>query len=121
MTFYSKVFAKSVCTVSILSAGLLNILPSAAIKPIAPQVYPSSGKLLNLVNGDLMCYVELVDTRGRKFNLGATFEVCQQTKLLNKRVRLTYKMISVNDCKSAEPCGRTKREKAIVTIRLFRK
>ena len=121
MTFYSKIFAGSICTISILSAGLLNVLPSAAIKPIVPQVYPSSGKLLKLVNGDLMCYVELIDSRGKKFNMGATFEICEQTKLLNKRVRLTYKMINVNDCQSAEPCGKTRREKAIVTMKLFRK
>ena len=54
-----------------------------------------------------MCYVDLVDARGKKYNLGANFDICNQTKLVNKQVKVTYKKDNVNDCQSAEPCGKT--------------
>ena len=63
-----------------------------------------------------MCYVDLVDVRGKKYNLGADFEICNQTKLVNKQVKVTYKKGNVNDCQSAEPCGKTRIENLIVKM-----
>lgn len=75
---------------------------------------PQIGTVKEMVNGDLKCYVTLVDEKGTEHNLGATFEVCEKPETyLNKKVSLTYKIESVSDCQSAEPCGKTKKESLI--------
>lgn len=107
-------FSRSVSTtIATISMIVVNLLPSYA-KPT-----PTSGKVLRLTTGDLMCYVDL-STRGKKYVIGASFEICEQTQFLNKQVKLTYKSIKVNDCQSAEPCGKTKQENAIVKMKLLR-
>ena len=63
-----------------------------------------------------MCYVDLVDARGKKYNLGADFDICNQTKLVNKQVKVTYQKGNINDCKSADPCGKTRVENLIVKM-----
>jgi hypothetical protein len=105
----------------IIAASLGVTLPSEARKPVKTQVFPTSAKILTLINGDLMCYVEVIDARGKKYNIGAYFEICQQSQFLNKRVQLTYKRGKVNDCQSAEPCGKTRVENLIVKMKLIRK
>jgi hypothetical protein len=82
---------------------------------------PKQGKVLQLTNGDLMCYVELVDARGKKYDIGAEFDICRQTKFINKQVMLTYKRGKVNDCQSAAPCGKTRTEDLIVKMKLVNK
>lgn len=109
----SRRISSAIITSSILAASLLHLLPSQA-KPA-----PTSGKVLKLTSGDLMCYVDLA-TRSKKYVIGASFEICEQTQFLNKQVKLTYKSISVNDCQSAEPCGKTRPENAIVKMKLLR-
>jgi hypothetical protein len=75
---------------------------------------PKIGTVKEVVNGDLKCYVTLVDEKGTKHNLGATFEVCEKPEtLLNKKVSLNYRIESVSDCQSAEPCGKSKKESLI--------
>lgn len=76
---------------------------------------PEEGTVTKLVNGDLMCYVTLVDKKGIEHNVGATFEICaDEKKVLNKKVNAVYEIQSVSDCESAEPCGKTRKE-AIIT------
>ncbi len=98
---------------TIATTALSQVLPSSANPTTKSKSYPTSGKVVQLTNGDLMCYVELIDTRGKTHNLGAEFDICQQTQLLNKRVKLTYQRGKVNDCQSAEPCGKTRIENLI--------
>ena len=93
-------------------------VPSTANQPIAPTSFPTTGKLLNLTNGDLMCYVELIDGRGVKHQLGADFDICNQPKLLNKRVNLTYKRGKVADCQTSPDCGKTRIENLVVKMKL---
>jgi hypothetical protein len=110
------------CAGLILGASLSHSLPSdASQKSVTSTAFPTTGKLLKLVNGDLMCYVDLVDARGKKYHsLGAGFGICEQTKLLNKRVKLTYKRGNVSDCQSAEPCGKSRVKNLISTMKLHR-
>lgn len=76
---------------------------------------PDRASLTNTVNGDLMCYATLVDASGKTHRLGATFEACQQpNSSFNRPVNLTYDQVQVNDCPSAEPCGKT-REETLIT------
>ena len=106
----------TLCTISIVANSLFHTLPSYACKPVKVSNYPTSGKVLKLINGDLMCYVDLIDARGKKYNLGAGFDICNQIKLVNKQVKVTYKKDNVNDCQSAEPCGKTRVENLIVKM-----
>jgi hypothetical protein len=75
-----------------------------------------------MISGDLACYVELVDDKGKKYEgVFAIFEICEQERtFLNKRVRLSYHIENFNDCQSAEPCGKTKRETAIIKMQVLR-
>jgi hypothetical protein len=102
------------------TTSLLYSLPIAAKNLNKNQAFPTSGKVLKLTNGDLMCYVDLVDAGGKKYNLGADFSICDRSEFLNQQVRLTYKKIKVSDCQSAEPCGKSKLKNAIVKMRLVR-
>lgn len=102
----------------IVAVSLLQAFPSDASKLVKVDPFPPSGKVLNLTSGDLMCYVDLSDSRGKKYNLGASFEICNQTKFVNKQVKLTYKRSKVNDCQSNEPCGKTRIENLIVKMKL---
>ncbi|WP_295617227.1 hypothetical protein [Chamaesiphon sp. GL140_3_metabinner_50] len=102
-------------------ASCLNTAPSEARQMPKLGASPKQGKVLQLTNGDLMCYVQLVDARGRKYDIGADFDICQQTKFINRKVTLTYKRGKVNDCQSAAPCGKTRTENLIVKMKLVNK
>ncbi|MDB9458534.1 hypothetical protein PN480_08770 [Dolichospermum circinale CS-1225] len=82
---------------------------------------PKEGRVKEIVNGDLMCYVTLVDNKGIQHNVGASFEICDEKKFLNKKVRVTYKVESVNDCQSAEPCGKTRKQSIITKMEVVNK
>jgi hypothetical protein len=114
-------FYPIVTTICILTTSLLFAMPSGAKQPLRAKIYPTSGKVLQLTSGDLMCYVNLIDARGKKHTIGAIFEICEQSQFLNQQVQLTYKPTKVNDCQSAEPCGKTKIENAIVKMKLVRR
>jgi hypothetical protein len=103
---------------SIALGTLCQTLPSLALATTSGNM-PLTGKVIKLTAGDLMCYVDLIDTRGKKHNIGADFAICERTEFLNKRVRLTYKRIRVNDCNSNEACGKTRLKSAIVKMTLI--
>jgi hypothetical protein len=104
-------------SIAIVIVTLCQAVPSLALATTQSKM-PQTGKVVKLTQGDLMCYVDLLDARGKKYNIGADFTICEQTKLLNKRVRLTYKRIRVNDCNSNESCGKTRLKNAIVKMTL---
>ena len=74
------------------------------------NIMPMEATVTDLVNGDLMCYVTLVDDEGEEHYLGASFDICEQEQYLNQKVQLTYDLANINDCESAEPCGKTHQE-----------
>jgi hypothetical protein len=106
----------AICCGLILATNLLPTVVRAARKP-KPNSFSTSGKVLKFTNGDLMYYVEIY-AHGNNYNLGANFEICQQTKFLNQQVQLTFKRTKVNDCPSNEPCGKTRLENLIVKMKL---
>ena len=108
--------ATTFCMISIVANSLFYTLLSHARKSVKVSNYPTSGKVLKLTNGDLMCYVDLVAARDKKYNLGANFDICNQTKLVNKQVKVIYRRDNINDCQSAEPCGKTRVENLIVKM-----
>ncbi len=82
---------------------------------------PTVAKVTQLTNGDLACYVTLVDNKGKSFELPGNFDFCAKEKTyLNKRVRLTYGTIRIADCQSAEPCGKTRLVTAVTRMRIVK-
>lgn len=82
---------------------------------------PNVGTVKSMVNGDLMCYVKLVDENNIAHEVGAAFDICaNQNTFLNQKVRVSYERVSINDCQSAEPCGRTRQESIITRMELIR-
>jgi hypothetical protein len=114
----SHYFTTVTCTGFVMITSLFTISPSEATNPAKSSTFPTSGKVLKLTNGDLMCYVK-ISARGKIYQLGADFDICSQTKLLNQQVRLNYQQIKVNDCQSNEPCGKTKIKNLIVKMKLM--
>lgn len=110
-------------SVSIFAASAISLLGSnsAVQAQNKPDKKPTIGTVKSMVMGDLMCYVDLVDNKGIKYNLGASFDFCAREKtFLNKKVRLSYRRVSVNDCQSAEPCGKHRFESLITKMKVIR-
>jgi hypothetical protein len=81
---------------------------------------PKIGTIKDMVNGDLMCYVTLIDENNTQHQVGADFELCaNKNKFLNQKVRLSYQVVSINDCQSAEPCGKTRKESIITRMEIL--
>lgn len=103
---------------------LFSVVACTAVKEPSPVQaeqmeanLPTVATITGLVNGDLACYVDLVDEQGGQYQgLYAAFEVCEQVALIGQKVKLTYQPASFNDCQSSEPCGKSKTELAIVQI-----
>jgi hypothetical protein len=102
---------------AISSLGFLAI--TSAMLPANAQKLPRTGTVLKMTNGDIACYIELRDVGGRTHTLSAGFDLCEKSeKFLNRRVKLTYESTKVNDCQSAEPCGKTRWETLVVRLKL---
>jgi hypothetical protein len=89
-------------------------IEQATQKPAAAK--PSQGVVKRITQGDLKCYVTLVDASGTSHDLGATFEACNNSAALNQTVKLTYRTVAVSDCQSNEPCGKTRQESLISNL-----
>ena len=116
---FKPFFISSLKLVSPVSIAAV-VLSFTAVSALAAPL-PRTGKILKMTNGDLMCYLDIKDPQGKIHNVGATFEICEQTKLLNKQVRFTYKKMPINDCQSAEPCGKTRVETIVVRLTPLRR
>ncbi len=81
---------------------------------------PESGTVKKLVQGDIECYVTLTDAKGNEHNLGASFDICAKPdNFLNKKVSLVYQKVAVNDCQSAEPCGKSRQDLLITKMKVL--
>jgi hypothetical protein len=85
------------------------------------QALPSIATVTRLSQGDIACYVDLIDDENVRYEgIFADFEICQKTSLLDKKVKLTYRREEFNDCQSEEPCGKTQTKLAIVKMKRIR-
>ncbi len=81
---------------------------------------PQVGTVKELVTGDIICYATIVDEQGKTHNVSASFEICAESeKYLNKKVRLSYEVASLNDCESIEPCGKSRQESIISQMEIL--
>lgn len=95
--------------------------PSRIAKDPTPNdlsdLEPEVGEIQEIQQGDLMCYITFKDETGAKRTVGATFELCENSqRFINQRMRLVYGIRSVNDCMSAEPCGKTRRAQLVIQM-----
>lgn len=106
---------------SVLASSAIDVLarPSTVLAQESAR-RPTIAKVKSMVNGDIMCYVTLVGNNGAVYkNVGADFAICAKEKtFLNRKVRLSYKKVRVNDCQSAEPCGKTRQETLITKMQV---
>ncbi|MBR8839411.1 MAG: hypothetical protein DSM106950_36765 [Stigonema ocellatum SAG 48.90 = DSM 106950] len=110
-------------SVAAVSASAIGFFTRPATVQAGESVTrPTIATVKKMSNGDLMCYVTLVDAKRKVYEgLGASFEICEKEKTyLNKKVRLSYQKGRVNDCQSAEPCGKTRIETLITKMQIIR-
>ncbi|MEA5597031.1 hypothetical protein [Rivularia sp. UHCC 0363] len=99
-----------------------NTTEKAPVKNVSTNLKAGEGQpkfatIREIVQGDLKCYVTLIDEQDKEQTIGASFEICAQEKeFINKKVKLSYDILNFNDCESNEPCGKTKKESAIVKM-----
>ncbi|MBW4549161.1 MAG: hypothetical protein KME25_32870 [Symplocastrum torsivum CPER-KK1] len=108
-------------SISLFATSTLSFFVSHVAAQASDSVeQPEVATVESMVGGDLMCYVTLVDENGiRHQDVGATFEMCEnQETFLNKKVNLAYEEVQVNDCQSAEPCGKTRLQTLIIQMTL---
>ena len=108
-------------SISLFATSTLSFFASPVAAQASDSVeQPEVATVESMVGGDLMCYVTLVDENGiRHQDVGATFEICEnQETFLNKKVNLAYEEVPVNDCQSAEPCGKTRLQTLIIQMTL---
>jgi len=69
--------------------------------------------------GDRACYMELVDSKGKKREDLADFAICDKTNLVGKRVEITRKRAQVMSvaCKGRENCSISDTVNLIVMIK----
>ncbi|MEM7578658.1 MAG: hypothetical protein AAF316_02210 [Cyanobacteria bacterium P01_A01_bin.80] len=97
-----------------------NPVKNVSTTPKVGNGQPKVGTIKEIVQGDLACYVTLIDEKGQKHNISASFEICpKKEEFLNKKVKLSYDILTFNDCQSNEPCGKTKKESAIVKMEVI--
>lgn len=106
-------------------------LATVAVSPLSVEAIPPEnlraenpvlevGTVQNLNTGDIMCYATLIDENDVEYNIGASFEICQESEnYLNQKVRLTYEEVNVNDCQSNDPCGKTRQEQIITEMEIL--
>ncbi len=89
----------------VLAIAFVSPIASFAQAPatvkIGKETKKTSGVLKEAVAGDVACYLTLTDERGAEFTEMADFDLCEQPKLIGKRVALRYSMVKV----LAEECG----------------
>ncbi|MBG1241046.1 hypothetical protein [Nostoc sp. NZL] len=102
------------------SSSTLNENTSIKNKKVneVPKDKPILGTIKDMQNGDLKCYVTVVDEKGKLYDVGATFDICEPEKYVKKKVQMSYGLENVNDCQSSEPCGKTIKEWLITKLEI---
>ncbi|BAY83928.1 hypothetical protein NIES267_34220 [Calothrix parasitica NIES-267] len=102
------------------SSKTKNPVKNISTNLVAGKGQPKIGTIKRIEQGDLACYVNLIDEQGKEHNINADFDICpQKEQFINKKVKLSYKILPFNDCESNEPCGKTKKESAIVKMEVI--
>src|SRR5258708_3646700 len=84
--------------------------PTVDTVKIGKETKKTVGIVMKAVSGDVACYLTLKDDRGVVFDEMADFAICEQPKLVGKRVRLTYSIENVlaDECQGDPDCKKSK-------------
>lgn len=108
-------------SVSVITASTIGFFASPSSVQAQKVQRPTTARVTGLTNGDVACYVDLVDAKGKSYNIVGNFDLCSKQKTyLKKRVRLTYGKTRISNCQSAEPCGQTRVVTAIKKMQVIR-
>jgi hypothetical protein len=104
----------------IVTTVIINFFANTIVVRAQNLQLPRIAKVIGINQGDLACYVDLVDDNGRKYEgIYAIFEICEKPEsFLKKKVKLSYREETFNDCESDQPCGKTKLITAITEMQL---
>jgi hypothetical protein len=106
---------------SIFATSSIATFTNSSVVLAQKTVRPTTAKVTQLTNGDLACYIGLVDNKGKSYEIPSSFSFCMKQKAyLNKRVRLTYGKMKIADCQSAEPCGKSRFVTAITRMQVIK-
>lgn len=103
-----------------VASSLLAASPAANTVTIGSETKKTTGVVKNLEAGDVACYITLADDRGVEFTELADFELCEQTSLRGKRVRLTYAIgnVMAAECQGDPECTKTERVPLVTAARV---
>lgn len=89
--------------------------PSPSRKDATPAGAPVV-RIKSLTQGDTACYVTLENARGKRSEEMASFELCEQTRLIGQRVRLKRERSAVMaaSCQGDPECRKTQTVNLIV-------
>lgn len=95
--------------------------PAADTVKIGKETKKTVGILTKAVSGDVACYLTLKDDRGVVFDEMADFAICEQPKLVGKRVRLTYAIENVlaDECQGDPDCKKSKSVALVKSIEVL--
>jgi hypothetical protein len=113
-----------VAVAAILTVTTLRAAPpSVDTVKIGKETKKTIGVVMEAVSGDVSCYVKLKDDRGVVFDEMAGFEICEQPKLVGKRVMLTYSLEKVlaDECGGDPECKKTKTVALVTSVRVLAK
>ncbi|GAB1544373.1 hypothetical protein NUACC21_70490 [Scytonema sp. NUACC21] len=110
-------------SVSVFAASTISFFTNTAVvQAQKTKTLPKIATVTRITNGDISCYVDLVDSKRKKYQgIYASYDICEKEKtFLNKRVRLSYGSDKVNDCQSAEPCGKSRTVTLVKSMQVLR-
>ena len=86
---------------------------------VGQEAKRAAGTITAMNAGDIACYLTLRDDKGSRFEEMASFEICEQGALLNKRVTLSYRPQSVMspDCQGDPACKKTRTVALVVSAK----
>ena len=74
----------------------------------------------SVVQGDLACYVELLNVATQEAeHYDSAFEWCERPSLVGQNIIATFHTITVTDCESIEPCGKSRETMSLKTVQVI--
>jgi hypothetical protein len=112
---------------SFLAVALATALPLFAATPtadtikIGKETKKTIGILTKAVNGDVACYLTLKDDHGVAFDEMADFSICEQPKLIGKRLSLKYSLENVmaDECQGNPDCTKSKKVALVKSVQVL--
>ena len=119
-----KLMTKLHCTIIAFALAaplsLFAATPATDTIKIGKETKKTAGTLTKAVNGDTACYLTLKDDRGIVFEEMADFSICEQPKLIGKRLKLKYSLENVmaDECQGNPDCTKSKKVALVTSVQV---